>query len=95
MDYTIDGYSPVSAAFFTALVLLGPIFSLKLFVAGELPPLACSLSLSHWKGADGRASSSQASERERARERASERASASEWRERRREGGREGKEREG
>ncbi len=35
MDYTIDGYNPLSAIFFTALVLIGPIFTLKLFVAGH------------------------------------------------------------
>jgi hypothetical protein len=35
MDYTIDGYHPLSAILFTVIVLCGPIFSLKLFVAGE------------------------------------------------------------
>jgi hypothetical protein len=34
MDYAIDGSSPLSAVFFAVLVLVGPIFSLKLFIAG-------------------------------------------------------------
>ena len=38
MDYAIDGYSPVAAVVFSVRVLLGPIVSLKLFVAGLPPP---------------------------------------------------------